>query len=233
MRKLVHILLILLALHFVAVMAAVAYLVTTGKLNRETATAIRDVLFPPPAPEPTTRPTTQPAAPPPTPLLRLEELLARQAGRPATEQVETIRGAFDDQMSLLERRYRELQDLQRQVELARSQLEIDRASLAEREKSLAEREARRSEQEQSEGFQAELQLLTSMPAQQAKRVLMSMDEELAARYVQAMPARAATRILREFKTAEEATRMQSVLERIRAGGGSVPGEPGRTAGTAP
>ncbi|MFN4242035.1 MAG: hypothetical protein ACK4PI_02235 [Tepidisphaerales bacterium] len=233
MRKLLQVILVLAAVHFLAIMAGAGYLLATGKLNRETASAIRDVLFPPPpAPAAEPPPTTQPA-PPPTPLLRLEELLARQAGRPATEQVETIRGAFDEQMSLLERRFRELQDLQRQVELARGALAVERAALEERERSLAERETRRAEQEQDQGFQTELQLLTAMPAAQAKRVLMAMDEETAARYVQAMPARAATKILREFKTGEENAHLQAVLARIRAGGGTVPGETGRTAGAAP
>lgn len=228
MRKMVTIVLLLGTLHFLALMAGAGYLVASGKLNAESAKQIKELLFPPPPVAVEPAPTTQPEAPP-RPLLRLEELLARQAGRPATDQVEFIRSAFDDQMAQLERRMRELEDLQRQVEVARAQLALDRSGLEEQRRAIEEREARRREQEQDEGFQSELQLLSAMPAAQAKRVIMAMEEEVAARYVQAMPARTATRILREFKTAEENARMQAVLERIRAGGGQVPGEPARTA----
>ena len=62
-------------------------------------TNLKDVLFP----APSTAPATQPAADPSTqPMLKLEELLARQSGRPAAEQVEFIQRSFDAQMAQLQ-----------------------------------------------------------------------------------------------------------------------------------
>src|SRR5688500_502986 len=82
MKKLLNILVLALAVNFVALLAGVGYLYQSKRLDRERVHAIRDLLFPPHAPDgaattqPTDRATTQP-------VLKLEELLAAQAGRPA------------------------------------------------------------------------------------------------------------------------------------------------------
>ena len=89
---------------------------------REKMMAIKEILFPSTAPSSTTQPiadaTTQPT-------LRLDELVARQTGRTAAEKVEFIQQTFDAQMAQLDRREREVRDLERQVELAKQQMARD------------------------------------------------------------------------------------------------------------
>jgi hypothetical protein len=223
MKKLLNIVVLIAAMNFVAVAGAVGYLLASGRLSSENTGKISEILFPPPTSQPSTRPATQPVAEP-RPLMRLEELLAKKAGRPATEQVEFIRNAFDERMAQLDRRHREVEDLQRTVEAAREQLAIDRAALDIRQKSLDAKQAEAIRQEQDAGFQAELKLYASMPAAQVKSVMMGLDESLAAKYLQAMSPRTAAKILREFKTPDERSRRDMILERIRTAGGEVPAE---------
>jgi flagellar motility protein MotE (MotC chaperone) len=220
-KKLGMLVLVLLALHFLAVGGAVGYLVGTGKLTGESAGKIKEALFPPvvAATQPSTQPSTQPAGGVGAgrPLLKLEELMARQAGRPATEQVEFIRNAFDQQVGQVERRMRELEALERQIETARAQLARDRADLASRTAALDARESAAARLAADEGFQNELQLYLSMPAAQVKKVFMGMEDSAVARFLQAMPPRTASKILKEFKTPEETTRVQLIMERVRRG----------------
>jgi len=224
MKKIIGLILTLAAVHFVAVVAAAGYLLASGRLSRDNTQRITEILFPPPASQPASQPATQPVATT-RPLLKLEELLAKQAGRPATEQVEFIRNAFDEQMGQLERRLREMEDLQRTIEAARDQLARDRVTLAARQKTLDERESEAARIENDAGFQAELQLYTSMPPEQVKRVFLGLDDQIVARYLQAMPPRTASKIIREFESTEEMSRLGLIFDRIRRAGGDVPDGP--------
>ncbi len=213
MKKLVNVLVLTLAINFLAVAGAVAYLKVQGRLDRGKIHAIRDVLFPPPA--------TQPAAPEPKPdattqpVLRLEELLARETGRSTTEQVEFIRQSFDAQMAQLDRRQRELTDLQRQVEMAKQQLARDRAALNQEQKALETREQQAARLAKDKGFQDCLALYRTMPGKQVKTIFLTLDEQLVGQYVQALEPRSAAKIIREFKTPEETQFIQRVLELVR------------------
>src|SRR4051812_38661704 len=122
MKKLLNVIAWVLALNFLAVVGGAIYLRASGRLDRERAIAIKDLLYPPaPTIQPTTHPSEESAAAT-QPILKLEELLAQQSGRSATEQVEFIQHTFDAQMSQLDRRQRELNDLNKQVDLAKQQL---------------------------------------------------------------------------------------------------------------
>jgi hypothetical protein len=121
-------------------------------------------------------------------------------------------------MSQLNRRQRELLDLQRQVDLAREQLANDRAAQDQRETEFTEAQNQQARQAEDKGFQDSLALFQSMPSKQVKTVFMGMpDDGSVARYLQAMPPRAASRIIKEFKTPDEAARIQRVLDRVRSG----------------
>lgn len=214
MKKILTLLVLLLAVHFLAVLGGVGYLVGTGALNKDKATQISEVLFPPPASQPTSKPSTAPAVPL-SPQLQLEELMSKRAGRPATEQIEFIRNTFDEEKANWERRMIELEALKSQVEAARSQLARDRAVLDAREKALNTRASEAARLEQDTGFQNELALYNSMPAAQVKKVFSGMDDDLVARYLQAMTPRTASKILREFKTPEEVSRVQAIMQKVR------------------
>ena len=213
MKKLIDVIVLTLAVNFLAAIGGVGWLWQQGRLDRQRIVAIRQILFPA---SPEQSPATQPSAEPTSqPTLKLDELLAKAAKRTATEQVEFIQHAFDAQMALLDRRQRELNDLQRQVELARQQLARDLESLQMRQQQLAAREQQANRLASDKGFQDSLALYSTMPARQVKTVFMGLDDQTVMNYLQAMPSRTAGKIIREFKSPEETTRIQSILERMR------------------
>jgi len=214
MKKILTLLSLVLALNFLAVAGGIGYLVGTQKLDRAKLSAIREVIFPKEEP-PATQPADVAEARAIEPVLRLEELLARQAGRSATEQVQFIQSTFDAKQQELDRRQRELGDLKRQVDLAREQLARDKASLTQAQSELKAQQDLAEKLQNDQGFQDSLALYTTMAPKQVKTIFMALDEEIVQRYIQAMPARTAAKIAKEFKTAEEVERIQRILERMR------------------
>jgi hypothetical protein len=214
LKKLSMVALLVLAINFLAVAGGAGYLLGTGKLDKEKITQIAAILFPPPPP-PAPEKKDEPDPATTQPLLRLDRLLEQTAGKSAGEQVEFIRSAFDAQAAVLDRQRRELLDMKRQIELAQSQLEKDRADADTREKSLADRATRQAQMEKDEGFAGSLAVYNTLPTKQVKDLFMGLDEPTVVRYLQAMDPSRAGRILKEFKTPEESSRAQSLLEAMR------------------
>ena len=215
MKKLGVAIMFTLALNFLAAAGGIGYLFQTGKLDREKMTAIKDLVFAPPPVDPaTTQPTTQSSATT-RPINSLEELLAKASGRTAGEQVEFIQKSFDAQMALLDRRQRELADLQRQVDLAKQQMERDRVALNKGRTDLTNQQELAKKLATDKGFQDSLQLYKTMPSKQVKTIFMSLDDATMRQYLQAMEPRVAARIMKEFKTPAEVARIQKVMEAMR------------------
>jgi flagellar motility protein MotE (MotC chaperone) len=212
MKRLWNVLVLVLAMNFLAVAGGAAWLVRAGNVDRDKILAIKELLFPKPQADDVTLATTQPAT---QPASRLEELLARQSGRTAAEHVEFIQRTFDAQAAQLDRRQRELNDLQRQVELAKEEIARDRKALEAERALLAQREEERVRLASDQGFQDSLTLYSSMPAKQVKMIFMDLDDATVLRYLQAMQPRTAAKIIKEFKTEAELSRIQLVLERMR------------------
>src|ERR1700733_1485437 len=113
MKKLWNLIVLTLAMNFVLLAGGVGWMVKSGRLEKAKALELKKMLFEPPAtpvkvdtvakPDPTTQPT-----------MRLDQLLAKASGRSAIEQVELIHQTFDAEVAQLDRRERELIDLQRQ-----------------------------------------------------------------------------------------------------------------------
>lgn len=214
-KTLWNVLVLALALNFLLLAGAVGWLFKSGRLDRTKAASIREIVFPPPPPEaPATQPSADEKSEPP-PLLKLDELLAHQAGRPAAEQAEFIRRTFDAQMAQLDRRRREVEALRDLVDAGQQQLQRDRESLDAEKRALA---ARRDESERlaaDKGFQDSLERYKSMPPRQVKQVFMSLDEDVVVRYLRSMEPRAAAKVMKEFKSPPEVDRLQRVLEKMR------------------
>ena len=213
MKKLGGVIMMTLALNFLAAAGGIAYLFQSGKLDRAKVVSIKELVFAPPAgAAATTQPTTQPTT---KPTNSLEELLAKASGRTAGEQVEFIQRSFDAQMALLDRRQRELADLQRQVDLAKQQMERDRAALEKGRVELASQQQLASKLATDKGFQDSLLLYNTMPSKQVKTIFMTLDDATMRQYLQAMQPRVAARIIKEFKAPDEVTRIQKVMEAMR------------------
>lgn len=220
MKKLLTAVLFVLGINFLAVAGGVGYLFQTGKLDKEKALAMKEIVFPTPTSQPA---STQPDDPDPTTQAsaRLDELLARRSGMTVGEQVDFLRQTFDAQAVQLDRRRRELDDLQRQIELAKLQVGEDRAKVdADRAKLTAEQTAA-ARLESDQGFQDALAMYQAMPPKQVKQIFMSLPDDTVERYLQAMGPSGSKKILKEFKTTEEVARVQSILERMRQAEASV------------
>jgi flagellar motility protein MotE (MotC chaperone) len=218
-KRVWNVLVLTLAVNFVAAAGGVAYLYKDGRLDAKRVEAIRLILYPPPAPPaPTTQPTAGKSA---EPVLQLGELLEQKSGLTTTEQLEFIQQTFDARMAEMDRRQRELADLQRQVDMANRTLAHDRTALDAEKKKLTDREQLTATLAADKGFQDSLKLYQAMPAKQVKQIFLSMDDEAVSRYLQAMEPRGATKIVREFKTPDEQQRIQRVLDRMRSAGTSA------------
>lgn len=213
MKKLINVLMIVLALNFLAVAGVVGWLSKTAGVNHEKIAAIRAILFPPTtAPTDNTNslqePTTQPT-------LKLDELLARASTRPSGEQVEIVQRSVDVQVLQLDQRERQLNDLQQQIQIARGQNQQQRDALTREQKALAAREQEAAKLEEDKGFQDSLKLYKTMSGKQVKQIFLGLDDATMVRYLQAMQPRDAARILKEFKTPAEIERVHLVMEKMR------------------
>ena len=219
MKKLYNVFILTLALNFLAVVVAVGALYGQGRLDRKRIDAIKLLLYPPPTTQPA---ASQPAdASTPEPVLKLGELLEQKSGLSTTEQLLFLQQTFDARMAELDRRQRELGDLQRQVDLANTTLARDRTALEAEKKQLAEREQLAAKLAGDKGFQDSLELYKTLPAKQVKQAFMTMEDETVRRYLQAMEPREAAKIVKEFKAPDERQRIQRVIDRIRDGGTPV------------
>ncbi len=226
MKKILIVVMATLALNFLVLAGGVGWLFSSGRLDKEKVKSIREIVL-------ATQPATQEAAADATtkPATKLEELTAKKLGRTTVEQVQMTQHAFDVQMVELDRRKRELEDLQRQVDLVKRQSEKDRAELKVREEQFAVRVELVKKQETDKGFADALAVYSAMPARQAKEVFLTLDDATVRKYLQAMEPRAASKIIKEFKSNEELRRIQQVVEGMRLGGQEQP--KGETSGAVP
>lgn len=216
-RKLSLLVLLVLALNFLAVAGGIGYLVGTGKLNTEKASEIAKILFPEPVPA--TQPATQPSDEDLSdPLISIDELLIRTTGMSATEQNDFMRATFESMSAQLDRQRREVADLRRQVDFAQAQLAKDRAALDVRAKTLDERDQQQTAAASDKGFQESLAVYDAMKSKQVKDIFMNLEEETVVRYLQAMDPRRVSSIIKEFKTPVELSKAQSLLEQMRSNG---------------
>ena len=214
MKKLFNVLVLTLAINFLAVAGGLGWLFSSGKLDKARIAAIREVIFPPPSTQPTDAKKAE-ADPATQPTLKLEILLAKNSGLPAGQQIEALQRTFDQQQAILDRRERELLAIKEQADRAAKGVRNDRDALAKESQALKKREEESKKLATDEGFQNTLSLYNSMSGKQVKQVFAALDDQTVMRYLQAMEPRAASKIIKEFKTDDEVKRIQQVLEQMR------------------
>jgi flagellar motility protein MotE (MotC chaperone) len=214
MKKIWDVLVLTLAVNFLAVVALVGWMYQSGHVDKDRLTKIKEVLFAQPA----TQPAPQPAADATTqPSMQLDELLNKSRNMTAGQQVDFIRQTFDSQMAQLDRRARELADLKAQIDLANAKLVDDRAILDDDRKKFTEQQERIRQAASDQGFQDSLNLYSAMPSKQVKTIFMALDDQAVLQYLRAMDSRTAGKVIKEFKTPEETVRIQHLLEMMRNG----------------
>ena len=214
MKKLFNVLVLTLAINFLAIAGGLGWLASSGKLNKAKFAAIREVVFPPTTTQPVdvkkaeVDPTTQPT-------LKLELLLAKNSGLPAGQRIEALQRTFDQQQAILDRREREMMAIKEQADKAAKGVREDRDALEKAAKAFKVREAESKKLATDEGFQNTLSLYNSMNSKQVKQVFATLDDQTVMHYLQAMEPRAASKIIKEFKTDDEVHRIQQVMEQMR------------------
>lgn len=216
MKAVWNVLVLALAINFLLLAGGVGWLFKTGKLDHDKVQAIRDLVFPNPPPA---EATTQPAAAGATtqPFFNLDELLARHLGQRAGDQVEAIQHTIDAQSAQLDRRRRELEDLQAQVATEQKALAEANGGVEAERKRLAEEQRQTQAQAEDKGFEDSLKLYSSMQGKQVKQIFLALPDDTVVRYLEAMPPRSASRIMREFKSPAEVERIHRIMERMRQG----------------
>ena len=230
-RKLATVVVLLLALNCLAIIAGVGTLIARGNLDRARARDVAKLLFPK-SPDAATQPTTAPSAAT-QPLLRFDDLLAQQAGKTATQQVQFLRETFDGLSAQFDRQHRDLMDLKRQVDLAQAQLTRDREAVAAREKTIADRERAATAAATDAGFQRTMDIYDTMTPRTLKDVFAKQDDALVARYLQSMEPKRVSNILKEFKSPDEQVRANALLERLRTADVPAPAADVATTATPP
>jgi hypothetical protein len=223
MKKLLTVIAWTLALNFLAAVGGIAWLYKTHKLDREKVRQIKELVF---------APATQPAPPTPEtrdpstqPTLRLEQMMAKVSGRSASEQLKFMQSSFDTQMTVLDRRFQDLSDQRKTIEEARARLDKDRAALRAQQDRLNAAEQAQAKLQTDKGFQETLELYSTMPAKQVKTIFLGLSDETMIQYLRAMEPRVATKIIKEFKSAEENERVGKVLEKMRQAQASTAAPP--------
>ena len=214
MKKLLNVLMLALAMNFIAVAGGIGWLYSSGHVDKQKVLAIKAIVFPPPASQPGPQ-TNSPSTSPGQPKLKLEELLGLAATRPAPEQVEFLQRKIDSQVLQLDERERQLHDLQIRVDLDRKQVQQDRQALDQERTQQQKLDELAKKQAADKGFQDTLKLYMEMTGKQAKQIFMTLDDDTVVRYLRAMPSRDAIKIIKEFKTDQEVARLQPLLEKMR------------------
>ncbi len=216
-KKMLNLVSAVLALNFLVVAGGIGYLLFTGKLSKDRIGEIRALVLASDEPATTQPTTTQPAqeVPPTTPMLRMDTLLTEASGRVEPTQIGVVQTAFDAQNALLERRLREVEDQRRQLTQAKADFEAQRKSLLEQAAALAQKQEAQEKLAEDKGFQDTLTLYQAMPPKKVKDIFKGLPEDVVVRYLQSMEPRQAGSILKEFKTPEETSRAQAILEKMR------------------
>ena len=212
MKKIFTVILLTLAMNFLAVAGAVGWLFQSGKVDKTKLKEIKEIVMRGPATQPS---TSAPAPATRKSLLNFDDLLSKGTDHSSSDQVDIVQRAFNDQMLELDRRQSELADLKRQVDLANQKLAGDRQQFEKDKQTLASREQEADRLQTDKGFQDSLALYNAMPSKQVKTIFMTLSEQTVQQYLEAMQPRTATKIIKEFKSPQETDFIQKVLERMR------------------
>ena len=226
MKRILNVVVMTLAMNFALAATGVGWMAASGHLTRTRMADVRRVLFPRPTTQPA-GPATQPAvaATPTDPATRLGAMLAKAAGRPPGERLEAVQQAEDVELAELDRRRREMTDVRRQAELAQARATTDHEAVVRDRQALSAQKDQQAVAAADKGFQESLELYQTLPPRQVKAIFASLPDDTVQQYLQAMDAKQAGKIMKEFKSPADTDRLQRVLEKIRQARATAAGTP--------
>ncbi len=243
MKKLASFVGVLAALNLLALIALVAFLAATGRLDGAKAHAIADLLRHQNTP-PTLRdqlddllentvPATAPAATSTAPASRPADLAGPLAAS-AEDRLAFARQAMEQERLRLETQAQELQHRQELLDRQQAAFALKLASLEKDKKQFDDRVAAATAKASDEGFQKTLALYDELKPTQLKDLFVTMPAPTVAEFLLAMDPSRAGKIIGEFQTPQEQAFISTVLERIRTSGtnsASTPPAPTKSAGS--
>jgi flagellar motility protein MotE (MotC chaperone) len=225
MKKLASFISVLCIINVLMLLGLGGYLWTTNRLNKPKVQTIADMIRHPGAPEglrakvydimtPATAPGTQtrPQTANPSPnrggLTGLEPATAQ-------ERIDYLQKVLEEERLRLENESQKLRQQQDLLVQKQAQLDLDRKTLAEQKKAFEQSLAATTTQSDAAGFQKSLDLFAELKPKQVKDLLTPMSVDQIARYLAAMEPDRAAKIIAEFKSSEEKTLLNQVLDKVR------------------
>jgi len=203
----------------------IGYLCGTGRLNKPKAQAIADMLRQPGAPEglreklydimaPATKPATQ-TRPATGSAAGAEEGVAGAEPATAQERIDYLQRVLEAERLGLESEAQKLREEQELLASKQNQLDLDRRYLNDQKKAYEQTLAGATTQSDAAGFQKSMALFDELKPKQVKDLLVVMPADQVARYFAAMEPDRAAKIIAEFKTTEEKSLLNQVLDKVR------------------
>jgi flagellar motility protein MotE (MotC chaperone) len=228
MKKILSILNMIAILTFLMLVGLLAYLAGTGRLDKEKAQTVLDlirhqgtpaglrdqvygVLVPTTATAPA--PASAPAATPGTD--------DAPTAASASDRIEYAREAMEQEQLRLEHEAQELQRRQQLLDQKRSEIDAKLAELDSQKKAFQQQAAATQAAGQSEAFAKSLDLYNELKPKQVKDLFIVLPPGDAAEYLKAMDPSSAAKIIAEFKTPEERSYIATVLDKIRTAAPAV------------
>ena len=138
------------------------------------------------------------------------------------EQLDVLTAMQDQEQQISQRLRQESEMLARQFEELNAKIEAEREAFEAQRRSWEEATRAERERKADEQFAQAVRQYESLPPKQAKELLSALADAgqraQAVAYLDAMSARAASRILREFKTPPEIVLATELLEELRSFG---------------
>jgi flagellar motility protein MotE (MotC chaperone) len=239
MKKIMSFISLIALLNLVALVGLGGFLAATGRLDKTKALAISDMLKQPGSPDKLREklydvmvPSTQPQAATSTAPAAQKDLRSEGATPPASaqERLDYTQKVLEEEQLRLDNQKQFLQQERDSLVHQQALLDAGKADLDNQKKALDARVAAASTTQDQTGFLKTMALFDELKPREVKDLLATMTTDDIARYLTTMDADRAAKIIAEFKTPDEKTSINAVLDKIRgttrpAGTGAALGTP--------
>jgi len=202
--------------HLLALMLFGAWMWRTGRLSAQRLREARDI-FAPTLAEEARQAAEQDAA-----ARRNAAAEVVPVRLSSLERLNVLTSLQDQEQQISQRLQQESEMLTRQFEQLNARIEAEREAFDAQRQSWEEATRAERERKADEQFAQTVRQYESLPPRQGKELLIALvgagRRDQAVAYLDAMSARAASRILREFKSAEELVLATELLEELRSFG---------------
>lgn len=227
MRTLGSAILLIALLNLLMIGGLAGYLAATGRVDKEKAGAILDLVKHQGTPENlrnhvyqimNPEPASTATASSPATLKSVEHGSLDVGVASATERIEFTRKAMEQERLRLDREAQELRNRQNLLATQRSEIDSRLAQFENEKKEFQEKIQQTEAFVRDENFTKALHLYNELKPKQVKEIFVSLPQNVVENYLRAMDRDRAGRIIAEFKSPEDRQFIAAVIERIRNSG---------------